>query len=244
MESKTNDIMLKVSGMSTFYGKAQILFSLAFEISRGEVVVLLGRNGAGKTTTFKSIMGIVPPKSGQIRYKDQAIEKLPPFKTCALGLGYVPEDRRIFRGLTILENLEVGKQPTRKGYEPWTPERLFELFPNLAERRNQAGGTLSGGEQQMLTIARTLMGNPEMIILDEPSEGLAPVIVDQLAITIEKLKNQGVSILLAEQNLNFARFICSRAYIIYQGTVCHESSIATLSEEEYEKYCSISSENV
>jgi branched-chain amino acid transport system ATP-binding protein len=244
MESKTNDIMLKVSGMSTFYGKAQILFSLAFEISRGEVVVLLGRNGAGKTTTFKSIMGIVPPKSGQIRYKDQAIEKLPPFKTCALGLGYVPEDRRIFRGLTILENLEVGKQPTRKGYEPWTPERLFELFPNLAERRNQAGGTLSGGEQQMLTIARTLMGNPEMIILDEPSEGLAPVIVDQLAITIEKLKNEGVSILLAEQNLNFARFICSRAYIIYQGTVCHESSIATLSEEEYEKYCSISSENV
>ncbi len=151
----------------------------------------------------------------------------------------MPEDRRIFGGLTILENLEVGKQPARSGAEAWTPERLFEMFPNLAERRNQAGGTLSGGEQQMLTIARTLMGNPEMIILDEPSEGLAPVIVDQLAITIQKLKDEGVSILLAEQNLNFARFICDRAYLIYQGSVCHESSIDDLSEEAYEKYCAL-----
>ena len=151
----------------------------------------------------------------------------------------MPEDRRIFSGLTILENLEVGKQPARQGYEAWTPERLFELFPNLAERRSQAGGTLSGGEQQMLTIARTLMGNPEMIILDEPSEGLAPVIVDQLAITIQKLKDEGVSILLAEQNLNFARFICDRAYLLYQGSICHESDIDSLSNDEYEKYCSI-----
>ena len=232
-------MILQISGLNTYYGKAQILFNLGFEIRQGEVVVLLGRNGAGKTTTFKSIMGIVPPKSGNITYKGVSIEKLPPFKTCALGLGYVPEDRRIFSGLTILENLEVGKQPARRGLEAWTPERLFELFPNLSERRNQAGGTLSGGEQQMLTIARTLMGNPEMIILDEPSEGLAPVIVDQLADTIQTLKNEGVSILLAEQNLNFARFICDRAYIIYRGSVCHESTIDTLSNEEYEKYCSI-----
>ncbi|CAB1055494.1 Branched-chain amino acid ABC transporter, ATP-binding protein LivF (TC 3.A.1.4.1) [Olavius sp. associated proteobacterium Delta 1] len=239
MESKNTDIMLQVDAINTFYGKAQILFDLILEMSRGEVVVLLGRNGAGKTTTFKSIIGIVPPKSGNITYKGVSIEKLPPFKTCALGLGYVPEDRRIFGGLTILENLEVGKQPARPGYEAWTPERLFELFPNLAERRSQAGGTLSGGEQQMLTIARTLMGNPEMIILDEPSEGLAPVIVDQLAITIQKLKDEGVSILLAEQNLNFARFICDRAYLIYQGSVCHESTIDELSDEAYEKYCSL-----
>lgn len=239
MESKNSDIMLQVDALNTFYGKAQILFDLILEMRRGEVVVLLGRNGAGKTTTFKSIIGIVPPKSGKITYKGVSIEKLPPFKTCALGLGYVPEDRRIFGGLTILENLEVGKQPARQGYEAWTPERLFELFPNLAERRSQAGGTLSGGEQQMLTIARTLMGNPEMIILDEPSEGLAPVIVDQLAITIQKLKDEGVSILLAEQNLNFARFICDRAYLIYQGTVCHESTIDELSEEAYEKYCAL-----
>jgi branched-chain amino acid transport system ATP-binding protein len=236
MQTNSNKIMLQVDAVNTFYGKAQILFNLGFQIERGEIVVLLGRNGAGKTTTFKSIMGIVPPKSGKITYKGVSIEKLPPFKTCALGLGYVPEDRRIFSGLTILENLEVGKQPARQNYEAWTPERLFELFPNLAERRSQPGGTLSGGEQQMLTIARTLMGNPEMIILDEPSEGLAPVIVDQLAITIQKLKDEGVSILLAEQNLNFARFICDRAYLIYQGSICHESTIDDLSDEAYEKY--------
>jgi len=239
MERKTNEIMLSVDALNAFYGKAQILFDMKFEISHSEVVVLLGRNGAGKTTTFKSIMGIVPPKGGKITYKGQAIEGLPPYKTCMLGLGYVPEDRRIFGGLSILENLEVGKQPAREGLDAWTPERLFELFPNLSERRHQAGGTLSGGEQQMLTIARTLMGNPEMIILDEPSEGLAPVVVDQLADTIQTLKDEGVSILFAEQNLNFAKFICDRAYIIYQGSVCHESTIDELSNEEYEKYCSI-----
>jgi branched-chain amino acid transport system ATP-binding protein len=236
METLPNGNILQVSGLNTFYGKAQILFNLGFEISQGEVVVLLGRNGAGKTTTFKSIMGIVRPKSGKIYYRGLSIEKLPPFKTCALGLGYVPEDRRIFSGLTIMENLEVGRQPAREGREAWTPERLFELFPNLAERRRQPGGTLSGGEQQMLTIARTLMGNPEMIILDEPSEGLAPVIVDQLALTIQKLKDKGVSILLAEQNLKFARFICDRAYLIQHGSVCHESTIDALSGEVYEKY--------
>lgn len=239
MTDDNPEIMLQVDSLNSYYGKAQILFSVTFAIRRGEVVVLLGRNGAGKTTTFKSIMGIVAPQSGRILYKGRAIENLPPFKTCARGLGYVPEDRRIFSGLTIAENLEVGRQPARKGLQPWTPERLYALFPNLAERRNQAGGTLSGGEQQMLTIARTLMGNPEMIILDEPSEGLAPVIVEQLGNTLRKLKQEGVSILLAEQNLNFARFVCDRAYIIYQGSICHESPIDKLSGEEYEKYCSI-----
>jgi len=240
MNTGTREVMLKVESLNTFYGKAQILFDMALEVNRGEVNALLGRNGAGKSTTLKSIMGIVSPRSGQIIYKGKAIQKLPPFKTCALGLGYVPEDRRIFSKLTILENFEVGKQMPREGLEPWTPERLFELFPNLGERRQQPGGTLSGGEQQMLTIARTLMGNPEMIILDEPSEGLAPVIVEQLALTIQKLKDEGVSILLAEQNLNFARFICDRAYMIYQGSVCHESPLEQLSDAEYEKYCSIS----
>ena len=240
MNTGTREVMLKVESLNTFYGKAQILFDMALEVNRGEVNALLGRNGAGKSTTLKSIMGIVSPRSGQIIYKGKAIQKLPPFKTCALGLGYVPEDRRIFSKLTILENFEVGKQMPREGLEPWTPERLFELFPNLGERRQQPGGTLSGGEQQMLTIARTLMGNPEMIILDEPSEGLAPVIVEQLALTIKKLKDEGVSILLAEQNLNFARFICDRAYMIYQGCVCHESPLDQLSNAEYEKYCAIS----
>ena len=239
MEIQPDGNMLQVIGLNTFYGKAQILFDLGFEIRHSEAAVLLGRNGAGKTTAFKSIMGILRPQSGKILYKGQAIESLPPHKICSLGLGYVPEDRRIFSGLTVLENLEVGRQPARQGFEPWNPEKLFDLFPNLAERRSLAGGTLSGGEQQMLTIARTLMGNPEMIILDEPSEGLAPVIVDQLALTIQKLKDEGVSILLAEQNLNFARYICDRAYLIYQGSVCHESTLDTLSDEVYEKYCAI-----
>ena len=231
--------MLRVESLNTFYGKAQILFNMSLDIQRGEAVVLLGRNGAGKTTTFKSIMGIISPKSGKITFSDQEIQDLPPFKICALGLGYVPEDRRIFSNLTILENFEVGKQPPRRGFTPWTPARLFELFPNLGERQTQLGGTLSGGEQQMLTIARSLMGNPEMIILDEPSEGLAPVIVRQLGETIQKLKVEGVSILLAEQNLNFAEFVCDRAYIVYQGSICHESTIDELSSEAYEKYCSI-----
>ncbi len=231
--------MLRVESLNTFYGKAQILFNMSLDIQRGEAVVLLGRNGAGKTTTFKSIMGIISPKSGKITFSDQEIQGLPPFKICKLGLGYVPEDRRIFSNLTILENFEVGKQSPRRGFTPWTPARLFELFPNLGERQTQLGGTLSGGEQQMLTIARTLMGNPEMIILDEPSEGLAPVIVEQLAKTLQRLKSEGVSILLAEQNLNFARYVCDRAYIIYQGAVCHESAINELSSEAYEKYCAI-----
>ena len=239
MSDNNQDIILRVESLNTFYGKAQVLFEMSLDVGYGEVVVLLGRNGAGKTTTLKSIMGIVSPHSGTITYKGKAIQGLPPFKTCALGLGYVPEDRRIFSRLSILENLEVGRQPPRAGLESWTPERLFELFPNLAERRDQAGGKLSGGEQQMLTIARTLMGNPEMILLDEPFEGLAPVIVNQLAETIQRLKTEGVSILLAEQYLNFARYICDRAYIVHQGSTRHESTIDNLSQEAYEKYCAI-----
>lgn len=239
MHKDTREIILKVESLNTFYGKAQILFDMALEVKRGEVNVLLGRNGAGKSTTFKSIMGIVSPRSGTIAYKGQPIQGMPPFKICGLGLGYVPENRRIFSRLTILENLEVGRQPHREGLAPWTPERLFELFPNLGERPDQPGGTLSGGEQQMLTIARTLMGNPEVIILDEPSEGLAPVIVEQLAQAIQRLKSESVSILLAEQNLNFARTICDRAYIVSRGSIRYQSAIDELSQAVYEKYCAL-----
>jgi len=231
--------MLKVDAINTFYGKAQIIFNLSLKIRVGEVTVLLGRNGAGKTTTFKSIMGLVPAENGEITFKTKSIFGLPAHEISAMGLGYVPEDRRIFSRLTIMENLEVGKQLSRKGIEPWTPDRLFELFPNLGEKPGQYGGNLSGGEQQMLAIARTLMGNPELIILDEPSEGLAPVIVEQLARTIEKLKEDGVSVLMAEQNLNFAQAVCDRAYIIQQGRIRHESAIYDLSLETYEKYLSI-----
>lgn len=239
MEAKTNETMLRVESINAFYGKAQVLFDLSLAVSRGEVVVLLGRNGAGKSTTLKSIMGIVPPASGSITFNGTAIHGQPPHKTCVLGLGYVPEDRRIFTHLTIMENLEVGRQPSRRGFEPWTPHRLMELFPNLGEKPHQFGGNLSGGEQQMLAIARTMMGNPELVILDEPSEGLAPVIVDQLSQTICKLKAEGVSVILAEQNLNFAKSVCDRAYIIQQGRVRHESTITDLTQEILEKYLSI-----
>jgi branched-chain amino acid transport system ATP-binding protein len=215
------------------------LFDLTLEVKRGEVVALLGRNGAGKTTAFKSIMGIIALKGGRIYFKDQAIQGLAPFKTCALGLGYVPQDRRIFNRLTVIENLEVGRQPPFEGFKPWTPERLFQLFPNLAERRRHTGSTLSGGEQQMLSIARTLMGNPELIILDEPSEGLAPVIVKQLAQTIRKIKSEGISVLMAEQNLNFARSVCDRVCIVYQGSIRYQSAIDDLPQEVYEKYCAL-----
>ena len=239
MESINKEIMLQVDSLNTFYGKAQILFDMSLQIRRGEVAVLLGRNGAGKTTTFKSIMGIVPPKSGKITFNGHLIQGFPSYKICSLGLGYVPEDRRIFTGLTIMENFEVGRQPARKGFEIWTPERLFELFPNLGTMKNRLGGQISGGEQQMLTIARTLMGNPEMIILDEPSEGLAPVIIEELVKTIDKLKKEGVSILLAEQNLHFARFICDRVYIVDHGSVCFENTIENLSDEVCDKYLAV-----
>ena len=231
--------MLKIESINTFYGKAQIIFDLSLQINAGEVVVLLGRNGAGKTTTFKSIMGFIPATRGTITFNTENILGWPPHKICGLGVGYVPEGRRIFSRLTIMENLEVAKQPARKGIEPWTPASLFALFPNLGEKPGQYGGNLSGGEQQMLAIARTLRGNPELIILDEPSVGLAPVIVEQLAKTIGKLKGDGVSVLMAEQNLNFAKEVCDRSYIIQQGRIHHESAIGDLSPETYGKYLSI-----
>ncbi len=232
-------MMLIVSKINTFYGKAHILHDLSLEMERGTVGVLLGRNGVGKSTTLKSIMGIVSPRSGEIIFKGESIMDLPSYKICSLGLGYVPEDRRIFGGLTIMENLEVGRRPPREGFDAWTPERLFELFPNLAGMKSRLGGQISGGEQQMLTIARTLMGNPELIILDEPSEGLAPVIVDQLGNTITRLKSKEVSILLAEQNLHFARSICDRVFIVDHGSVCFDDVIGSLSDEVCELHLAV-----
>jgi branched-chain amino acid transport system ATP-binding protein len=239
MEEPDRDTILSIKSLNTSWGKAHILFDLSLDMKRGEVGVLLGRNGVGKSTTLKSIMGLVSPKSGNILFKGESIMGLPPYRICCLGLGYVPEDRRIFAGLTIMENLEVGKRPAREGFESWTAARLFELFPNLGGMRNRLGGQISGGEQQMLTIARTLMGNPELIILDEPSEGLAPVIVNQLGNTITRLKNEGVSVLLAEQNLNFARAICDRVFIVDHGHVCFDDVIGSLSDEVCETYLAV-----
>lgn len=225
--------MLEVTGLNAAYGRARILFDVAFEARAGEVAVLLGRNGAGKSTTLKSIIGLVRPLSGTITLAGQPIQRLQPFQIARLGLGYVPEDRRIFTDLTVAENLEVGRQPPREGAPRWTPAKLYELFPNLGRMQERLGGSMSGGEQQMLTIARTLMGNPRAILLDEPSEGLAPVIVEQMARTIRELKSEGLTVLLCEQNLHFARMVADRAHVIEKGHVRRSGTLEEI-QEEYE----------
>jgi len=220
--------MLELSGINSFYGKAHILRDLSFSIKAGEVVSLLGRNGAGKTTTVKSIMQLVKPEAGSVVFDEVELTRLPTHRVAKLGIGYVPEERRIFTDLTISENLEVGRQAPRPGVYSWTQETLFELFPNLAERRSNRGKALSGGEQQMLSIARTLMGNPRLLLLDEPSEGIAPVIVEQMAHTILKLKAEGLPVLLSEQNLHFARMVSDRAIIIEGGLKKFDGTFAEL----------------
>ncbi len=210
--------MLELNAINSFYGKAHVLNDLSFAAERGQVVALLGRNGAGKTTTMKSIMQLVRPKTGTVTFQGHNITGLASHKVAKMGLGYVPEERRIFTDLTVLENLEVGRQPPREGTVTWTQDMLFDLFPNLAERRDNRGKALSGGEQQMLTIARTLMGNPSFVLLDEPSEGIAPVIVEQMVRVIQQLKADGLTVLLSEQNLHFARAVADTTVIIESGS--------------------------
>lgn len=210
--------MLKLDKINSYYGKAHVLNDLSFEVGQGKVISLLGRNGAGKTTSMKSIMQMVVPKSGSVEFLGETITGFAPHKVAKMGLGYVPEERRIFTDLTIMENLEVGRQPPREGAVTWTHEMLFDLFPNLAERRQNRGKEMSGGEQQMLTIARTLMGNPKLLLLDEPSEGIAPVIVEQMAKVILQLKEEGMTVLISEQNLHFAQLVADIAIIIESGS--------------------------
>lgn len=223
--------MLAVEGLHSFYGRAHILQGVSFAVAAGQVLVLLGRNGAGKSTTMKSLIGLVRPARGRIRFGGAEIAGWEPHRIARAGLGYVPEERRIFTELSVLENLEVGRQPARDGRPAWTVEALFALFPNLAELRHRAGGRMSGGEQQMLTIARTLMGNPRLLLLDEPSEGLAPVIVEQMAHAILALKAQGVTVLLAEQNLHFAARVADAAAVIETGRVVWAGTMAALQED-------------
>ena len=225
--------LLDVNGLSAWYGAAQILFDVSVRVDQGEVVALMGRNGAGKSTTMKSIMGLVDRRRGAVRFMGRDISLAPSHEIASHGLGFVPEDRRIFTELTGLENLEVGRQRARRWADGtaaphWTPERLFALFPNLGAMPGRPGGRMSGGEQQMLTVARTLMGNPFLVLLDEPSEGVAPVIVEQMADMIVALKAQGVSILLSEQNLHFASLVCDRAYVLEKGQIHFEGSMAEL----------------
>jgi branched-chain amino acid transport system ATP-binding protein len=233
--------MLEVRSLNAFYGKAQMLFDVSLEVGRGEVVALMGRNGAGKSTTIKSIMGLLQSKRGQVRFLDEDIAALEPYQIARRGLGFVPEDRRVFSELSVMQNLEVGQQAARAGVQAWTPERLFRLFPNLGEMPDRPGGSMSGGEQQMLTVARTLMGNPLLLMLDEPSEGVAPVIVEQMAHMIMTLKQQGLSILLSEQNLHFAQMVCDRAYVLEQGQIRFSGTMEALAanEEVQQNYLSL-----
>ena len=227
--------MLTVEGLRASYGAAQILYDLGLEVGRGEVVALMGRNGAGKTTTMKAVMGLMAQSSGKVTFDGRDISGRQPYEIARLGLGFVPEDRRIFSDLTVLENLDIGRQPPRTFSDGvaapvWTEQKLLALFPNLGEMPNRPGGRMSGGEQQMLTVARTLMGNPLLILLDEPSEGVAPVIVEMMANTIVELKKAGVSILLSEQNVHFAELVSDRAYVLEKGQIRWSGTMAELAE--------------
>lgn len=217
-----------VSQLNARYGRAQILNEVSFTVGANDIVALLGRNGAGKSTTIKAIMGLVRQASGVVTYDGVRLMGRPPHVISQAGLGYVPEERRIFGDLTVEENLEVGRREPRHGAPNWTETHLYELFPNLAERRHNLGKQLSGGEQQMLTIARTLMGNPRTVLLDEPSEGIAPVIVDQMVLAIGEMKREGLSVLLSEQNMYFARRVADRACIIEKGAIRYDGTFADL----------------
>jgi branched-chain amino acid transport system ATP-binding protein len=218
--------LLELSHVETYYGDSHILFDVSLTVDAGEVVCLLGRNGAGKTTTVRSIIGLTPPRAGRIVLRGRDVAGLPPFRVARLGIGFVPEDRRVFPNLTVHENLEVARRTWGDGGPgPWTADRVFELFPILRERRRQPGGTLSGGEQQMLTIARTLMGNPDVLLLDEPSEGLAPLVVEMLRQQLGRLKASGLTIVLAEQNVRFVSELGDRVYILEKGMVRYEGSM-------------------
>lgn len=225
--------MLQVEGIHTFYGLSHVLFGVSLRVEPGEVVCLLGRNGAGKTTTLRSIMGLTPPKRGRITFKGNDITGEEPYRLARQGIGYVPDDRRIFPDLTVGENLEIAeKRATRHWDREWDKARIFELFPVLKEKEALNGGHLSGGEQKMLAIARALMGNPELLLLDEPTEGLAPLLVRDLEEQILKLKEAGLTVLLAEQNVRSALRLGDRGYIIDNGQIRYQGSIAELRENE------------
>ncbi len=223
-------MLLVTEDMHTFYGTSHILFGISLNVQEGEIVSLLGRNGVGKTTTLRSIMGLTPSRSGSIRFSDMEIRRKAPYRIARLGIGYVPDDRRIFADLTVKQNLEVVARGGNAG--GWTLERVLSLFPVLKRFENRKGGTLSGGEQQMLTVGRTLMGNPKLLLLDEPAEGLSPLVVNMLEEQTLKLKEEGITVLLCEQNVKFAIEVSDRAYVLEKGKIRYEGSIDDLQEDE------------
>jgi branched-chain amino acid transport system ATP-binding protein len=228
--------MLEVVNLDAWYGAARILFDLALRIERGEVVALMGRNGAGKSTTIKAVMGLLARRRGMVRFCGADISHLRPYEIARRGIGFVPEDRRIFSDLTVAENLDIGRQTARRFPDgklapQWDADKLYRLFPNLGAMPNRRGAHMSGGEQQMLTVARTLMGNPLLVLLDEPSEGVAPVIVEEMANTIAALKKEGLSVLLSEQNIHFAALVSDRAYVLEKGQVKWQGPMADLMKD-------------
>jgi branched-chain amino acid transport system ATP-binding protein len=219
--------LLELEDIHAAYGLSRVLFGISLEVSAGECVCLLGRNGVGKTTTMRSVMGLTPPSAGHVRFKSRDVTGWLPHRVARAGIGFVPEDRRIFAELSVWENLDVARRAAARPGR-WTVEAVTELFPVLGELRDRQGGFLSGGEQQMLTIARTLMGNPELLLLDEPSEGLAPLVVEALLTKIGELKGQGLTILLAEQGIEFSLALADRVYVLEKGVVRFASSSAAL----------------
>jgi len=224
--------MLDVLSLEAWYGQAQVLYGVSLGVGAGECVALVGRNGAGKSTTMKAIMGLMPRRRGSVVFRGTDISALPSYRIGRLGLGWVPEDRRIFTDLSVRENLAVARQPVRDGAPTWTEDKLYALFPNLAAMPDRPGGRMSGGEQQMLTVARTLMGNPYLVLLDEPSEGVAPLIVEEMARMILALKKEGVSVLLSEQNLHFAGLVSDRAVVLEKGEVKFVGTMEALMRDE------------
>ena len=238
--SSARAVGLRVENLDAWYGRAQVLHGVSLHVAPGEAVVLLGRNGAGKSTTLKAVMGLEVERHGRITFNGDDIATWPTHRIARAGLGFVPEDRRVFAGLTVMENLAAGRLPARDGHA-WTPEELFQLFPNLGHMQDRLAARMSGGEQQMLTIARTLMGNPRCMLLDEPSEGLAPVIVEAIAAAVIELKRRGVGLLISEQNLHFARLVADRATIIERGVIRYAGTIAELDADPKlsEQYLSV-----
>ncbi|MBC8419536.1 MAG: ABC transporter ATP-binding protein [Proteobacteria bacterium] len=229
--------MLQVQSINTYYGTSHILQDVSFQVESGEVVALLGRNGVGKTTTLRSVMGLTPPRSGSIRFKDMEVMGKAPYAMSWLGLAYMPDDLRIFPDLTCEENLEITRRLSRhSGY--WNRERVEALFPVLRGRRKQKGLNLSGGEKKMLGLGRALMANPELILLDEPSEGLAPLVVRSLVGVIDEIREREMTILMADQNLKFCRRVCDRGYIIERGSILHQGTMEAIwgDEEVIKKY--------
>jgi len=231
-------VILKVDRIDTFYGQSHVLQGVSFSINEGEVVSLLGRNGVGKTTTLRSIMGLTPPRTGKILLRDVDIAGKPPFQIAQMGIGYMPDDRRIFPDLTLYENLELARRLSKKGKVEWTFEKVYNLFPVFTDLKERKGTQLSGGEQKMLAIGRALMKNPDLLLLDEPSEGLAPLIVQNLVEVIGRIQGEGVTILLADQNLKFCRKTSDRGYILEKGIVQHQGLMEEIwqNEEIVKKY--------